>query len=517
MAVIAVPPGARAAQAQGDVPAIAFEDRSDRLHLPDRDGVRRPFTGEAFALVIGDMGGRPLPDLYLNHHHRWIPAAATFPDAHVILDPGHANGPTGWQTLTAWDQHGAVLIDIDGDGDRDIVEASGGNLAEATWEHRDRTSNRVFRNTPDGFIDENIAAELGLSHELGRTYAVTALHLGGRLGLIFGVLPRPDTRYPTALYVQQDDGSFAPEPERFRVGHRTGMVASIATYRLAIPGFFDDDDTIDLILSQNAWPPHTVLFRGTPDGYFITTGEDLMPSWPTDGVAVPGVAAAPDRVWLTQRNRRLAPWYDTVLVCCTDTAATGWQPFDGPAPGAASYGVTRGDFDNDMDVDVMSLVQDDSGGWGLIFWENDGAGRFRAHRLPHGGAAAPIGITSGDLDLDGTLDLVIGDAGGTERSSYTLLMGRAPAGNWLQIDLRDPWSLDGLGARIRVTAGGQVQTLGQTGGGHWAAQDHVRLHVGLGRQDQVALEVSWPDGTTTRHATAANRLVTLTHPGVSAD
>ncbi|GAA5066347.1 ASPIC/UnbV domain-containing protein [Roseibacterium beibuensis] len=115
------------------------------------------------------------------------------------------------------------------------------------------------------------------------------------------------------------------------------------------------------------------------------------------------------------------------------------------------------------------------------------------------------------------LDLVIGDGGRTTDTSYTLLMGAAPRGNRVQIDLRDPWSLDGLGARVRVHAGGRVQALGQTGGSHWAAQDHVRLHVGLGAHDTAIVEVSWPDGALTHDSVEAGRIVTLRHPDMAPD
>ncbi|MBY6200995.1 CRTAC1 family protein [Maritalea mobilis] len=495
---------------------VVFLDQSERLHLPDREGVRRPFTAEAFGIVIGDMGGGPEPDVYLNHHHRWVSGAAAFPDAQVVYDPGAPDGPTDWQVLNAWDQHGAVLVDLDGDGDRDLVEAQGGEFGRATWDQRAQSANRVFLNAPEGFVDENAVDRFGLAHDLGSAYVVTPVNLGGRLGLIFGARPRSDWLFSTTLYVAQEDGTWAPEPGRFRVGSPNGMVANLAQYRQVIPGFFDADDVLDLVFAQSTEPPHTVLFRGTEDGVFVTTGEDLLNGWSTDGVALRSASGAPDSIWLTNRNRRFAPWFDTVLRCC-GMEEGDWHPFHGVPPEAASHAVTQGDFDNDMDADAMTLVSDGEGGWRLIFWENDGTDRFEAHSLPHGGMGEPIAIAVGDLNLDGALDLVIGDGGRTTDTSYTLLMGAAPRGNWVQIDLRDPWSLDGLGARVWVSAGGRVQALGQTGGSHWAAQDHVRLHVGLGAHDTAVVEVSWPDGALTRDTVEAGRIVTLRHPDMAPD
>lgn len=54
---------------------------------------------------------------------------------------------------------------------------------------------------------------------------------------------------------------------------------------------------------------------------------------------------------------------------------------------------------------------------------------------------------------------------------------------------------DGIGAIVRVTAGGVTQTRVQDGGIHQRGQNHSRLHVGLAKSEQVdKITVQWPSG-----------------------
>jgi len=52
---------------------------------------------------------------------------------------------------------------------------------------------------------------------------------------------------------------------------------------------------------------------------------------------------------------------------------------------------------------------------------------------------------------------------------------------------------DGIGAVVRVTAGGVTQTRLQDGGVHNRSQNHSRLHFGLGANTRIEkIEVKWP-------------------------
>ena len=68
--------------------------------------------------------------------------------------------------------------------------------------------------------------------------------------------------------------------------------------------------------------------------------------------------------------------------------------------------------------------------------------------------------------------------------------------HWLMIDLQGTRSnRDGIGAVVRVSAGGRTQVRVQDGGVHHRAQNHARLHFGLAGHARVdTLTVHWPSG-----------------------
>lgn len=102
-----------------------------------------------------------------------------------------------------------------------------------------------------------------------------------------------------------------------------------------------------------------------------------------------------------------------------------------------------------------------------------------------------------DLDDDGRLDVVLAN----NNAAPEILMNRLPdAGNWVAIDLRAAGgSPDAVGALARLTAGGQTMTRVVEAGSGFASQGSHTLHFGLGSEEELeVLEISWPDGTTTR-------------------
>src|SRR5439155_1840735 len=89
-----------------------------------------------------------------------------------------------------------------------------------------------------------------------------------------------------------------------------------------------------------------------------------------------------------------------------------------------------------------------------------------------------------------------------------LLRNEAPAaGHWLEVQLEGARSnRDGIGAGVRVTAGGVTQRDWVRSGSSYCSQSALPLHFGLGNARSVdALEVRWPSGRVDRY------------PGVTAD
>jgi len=106
------------------------------------------------------------------------------------------------------------------------------------------------------------------------------------------------------------------------------------------------------------------------------------------------------------------------------------------------------------------------------------------------------GLSVGDVDNDGDLDMLMSVSGGTPR----LMVNSGPAGNhWIGLRLIGTASdRSALGTRITVPGpyGELIEEL--KGGGSFQSQADMRLHVGLGAtvpDGGVPVEIRWSSGT----------------------
>jgi enediyne biosynthesis protein E4 len=100
-----------------------------------------------------------------------------------------------------------------------------------------------------------------------------------------------------------------------------------------------------------------------------------------------------------------------------------------------------------------------------------------------------------DLDNDGDLDIVTNDFNSEPQVLVSDLTQRKQI-HWLKIVLVGTSSnRNGLGATVRVHAGGQTYTKYNDGKSGYLAQSALPLYFGLGSATEIdRVEVDWPSG-----------------------
>jgi len=104
------------------------------------------------------------------------------------------------------------------------------------------------------------------------------------------------------------------------------------------------------------------------------------------------------------------------------------------------------------------------------------------------------GFSVGDLNGDGWLDMVKRELGLPAK----IYLSRCGEESWLKVQLRQPGTANhfGVGAEVLVEAGGHTMRRWMMAGGtSIASSNPLQLHFGLGDVDVVdAITVTWPDG-----------------------
>ena len=328
------------------------------------------------------------------------------------------------------------------------------------------------------------------------------------------------------LYHANADGTFTD------VSVKSGIAEPGQSYCLtALTGDFDNDGWPDIFVACDQTP--SLLYMNQHDGTFREEGLLRGAALNEDGKALSGMGATAADFshagWLSifrtnfsderetlYRNNGKAEFEDATQAVgmARNTRFVGW--------GCAFF-----DFDNDGWRDLM-LVN------GHVFPEVDRKQtdvRYKDRRILYrnvGGkfddiseqAGAGVlarhssrGLAVGDIDNDGVVELLINNQG--ERPSLLKQTGRV-AGGWLSLQLKGTRSnRSGIGARVRVTAGGFSQIDEVRSGGSYLSQSDLRLHFGLGAAVKVdTVEVEWPSGVRqVLRDVVGGRVLAIVEPG----
>jgi hypothetical protein len=269
---------------------------------------------------------------------------------------------------------GVAWLDYDRDGRLDAYLVNGWKLDGAKVVEKGR--NALYRNRGDGtFEDVTGAAGVAGEGQWGSGVAVADYDGDGWADILvtnFG---------PNVLYRNRGNGTFENVAKTAGIevpGWNTGAA------------FFDADGDGDLDLYIAAYINCTLeeVLRAKPD--LDWKGVDRVAMGPF------GLPGAPDHFFLADGKGHFR-----------DATEESGMADKGLAYG---FGVRAADFDNDGDVDLYVANDSDPN----FLYRNEGGGKFREVGLwsgaalsANGAAQAGMGVTAGDYNLDGALDLFV--------------------------------------------------------------------------------------------------------------
>jgi hypothetical protein len=394
---------------------------------------------------------------------------------------------------------GAVLLHNNGDGTfRDVTKAAG-------------VENRGGWGVSAAFVDYDRDGRLDLYVGNYLVYRVDAdIDCQDLTG-------QPDYCPPTSYRAQRDhlyhnrgNGTFEDVTVRALVGGADGPALGVST------GDFDGDGWIDIYVGNDGQPNQ--LWINQKNGTFKDTGL-------SSGTAVSGTGNSEASMgidagdfdndgdedlfvtnWMSQMNVLYVNLGGGLFEDRRTTSGLG-----APSLAKTGFGTAWLDYDNDGWLDLLVVngsvarieAQARKGDpfplrMAKQLYRNLGNGRFEdvSSRSGHAFESLDVGrgAAFGDIDNDGDIDVVVGNAAGPLQLLVNAIGNRQ---HWLGLRLTDAAGRrDMLGARVEVVREG-LPTLWRRAraDGSYASANDPRVLVGLGTSAALPLvRVSWPDG-----------------------
>ena len=325
------------------------------------------------------------------------------------------------------------------------------------------------------------------------------------------------------LFHNNGDGTFADVSKQSGVGLKPGNGLGVVTFD------YDNDGWQDIFIANDSMA--NFLFRNNRDGTFREVGYSAGVAVSADGLPEAGMGTdAADTTGkgrmdlvVTHLDSQLARLYENMGDGTFDDATLrsglGYATFH-----MSGFGARFMDYDNDGAPDIFMAnghVLDNIQRYNAsvhyaepkLMFRNMGHGAFqnvsetlgRDFQLPRVSRGAAVG----DFDNDGDLDILVNNNG--ERPQLLRNDG-GNANHWLEILLIGTRSnRDGVGARVKVSAGDLVCCEQRKGGMSYQSAQDPRLHFGLGKHSIVdSVEILWPSGTVTKLAKIqADRIIAV--------
>ena len=490
-----------------------------RVHLKKFEHLTRDKISAPITLTYGEQGRYSVAqDVIVNE-----PAVgAMIPVKFVPQALGAAGTATERSASTGG---GICMIDVDGDGQYDVVSLAEGDSAV-----------KVFRSLGEGRFKEEPAGQFGLALKgKGVSCAVGDYDNDGKNDLAVALADR------VVLFHNEGGGKFTDVTAKVGITpHNEPAGMTFVDY--------DHDGDLDLFVTGKRIggvqdTTDNVVWRNNGNGTFTnwtkeagfaaegaTTSvvlSDINNDRAVD-LVVTGTSGAPT-VYLNQREGlfKATPLYDTaglaptagiyifdfnkdgwMDVALTHAGAPGislWRNVDGksfervPLPmtdATRGWGITAVDFDNDGWIDLAAVVETAKGSEVRVF-RNKGAQGFEDVSASLGldklKLTSPRSVIGGDLDNDLTADLVVTQLGA---GPVVLHNDGGNKNHALRIDLKGlADNKTGLGTKVEVFSNGSWQKFEAAGGAGYLSQGPPQILAGLGKNTNADIvRMLWPTG-----------------------
>jgi len=471
-----------------DWPGHVQKHSTPKLFHNNRDGTFTDVTHKAgldieiygMGVAVGDYDNDGYDDLFITAYGQnrlfHNNGNGTFSD---VTQKAGLSGPKEFSTSAAW-------IDYDKDGHLDLVV---GNYVQ--W-----SPQTDLYCTLDGKSKSYCTPE---------SYKGTSVRLWHNLG----------------------NGTFEEATQKAGLGDPTSKTLGVAVLD------YDNDGWPDLLFSNDTQP--NKLYRNNGNGTFTEKALVAGVAFSEDGVARAGMgvdasdydhSGYPSLLITNFSNQMLSLYHNEGKGLFVDeaprseigrasllTLGFGCFFFDYDLDGWPDVLVTNGH----IDADIQRVQANVKYAMPPHLFRNIGKGKFEEVTKTLGQAFARPRVGRGaayaDINNDGRLDLLLSTSGGPVYLFRNEAQGAAALNKSLRIKLIGTKSnRDGIGATVRLTAGGETQTQMLRSGSSYLSASELVLTFGLAQHDKAdGIEIRWPNGQVDRlSGIPAGQTITVT-------
>jgi enediyne biosynthesis protein E4 len=329
------------------------------------------------------------------------------------------------------------------------------------------------------------------------------------------------------LWHNRGDGTFEDVTKKAGLGDPTSKTLGIALLD------YDNDGWPDLLFSNDTQP--NKLYRNNGNGTFTEKAVVAGVAFSEDGVARAGMgvdAVDYDRSGVTSllitnfSNQMLSLYHNEGRGLFVDeaprseigrasllTLGFGCFFFDYDLDGWPDILIANGHIDSD----IQRVQPNVKYAMPPHLFRNVGKGNFKEVTKSLGAAFATPRVGRGaayaDISNRGRLDLLLSTNGGAVYLFQNEASGAAATSKSLRVKLAGTKSnRDGIGAAVKVTAGGDWQSQMLRSGSSYLSASELVLTYGLAQHDHAdAIEIRWPSGQAEKLSNvAAGQTITVT-------